>query len=557
MQRLFSVDLKNRVEYPSQKEKENQTPERNVVASLCCEHFVTMEYFINNPCVFHRASRKLCENLSLIEMKSLSLVSRQWFESTGASIVENCVFRAKNSSNVRRTIRHYKRYKLESEEVGNILRALHSSIKEKQSLNPKKNFDVEKILLENCIMSARDIRSLFNFESLKYLEIIHCRMGDGSGLIKVPSMRLEKLKVNNSVPIFVENLINSSSKHTLKTLHLTTAKEDLLDRLRIPNLEKFTLWETENFYNLDTFLRNHSRLTYCNFEGLQLPDFIFTTISRHLQKLTTLKINRYSDLSDYSLVVIKSLQHLENLSISRMSLPTSALTKIGTAKLKTLDLAHLRTSLTFQDFEQLFKNMPNLTDLRISYCKENITGQVVTLISKSFLNLEVLDLSGNEYLCREESSSQNIFNNLRRLILDNSRINDNFLRNIQAQKLIELDICLNGVSCDSFQEFILTSPFIKKLYLRNCDCINDQGTNQIVKALTFLEHFEMGQCNNLTIESVRSVLLGSFIRETYLTVNTSVEELNMICANRDFVLEHHGVVCEITNACREMTVYRI
>lgn len=529
----------------------------NAVALLCCEHSVAMDYFISNPCVFHHASRKICEHLNLSEKKSMSLVSRQWFESTCSSIVDQCVFRAKDWRNVKKTIRHYRKYRIESEDVGRILRALHSSILEKKTMRPRKNFDIEKIILENCILSAEGIRSLFNFWSLVCLEIVHCKMGDGSGMIEVPPMNLEKLKVYNSIPIFIENLINSSSKQMLKSLHLSTAQGSLLSRLEIPHLEKITIWETDNFHDLDTFLRRHSFLTYCNFEGLQLPDFIFTTLSRCRRKLKTLKINRYSELSDYSLTVIRDMPSLEHLSLSRISLSADVLTKIGSPNLKTLDFCNMRTSLNFQNFQMLFKNMPNLTDLKLAYCKQNITNEVLTLIANSFLNLETLDVSGNDYLCIELDSKPKNFQNLRRLNLDNSKISDAFLTTIQAPKIHELDIYLDGVSCESIEKFIENSPFIKNLFLRNCDNLNDKTISNILRSLKYLEYLELNQGNNLTIDSVCSVLLGTFITKANLTVNTTVEDLNMICANHDLILEHHGIISEISNGCRRITVYKV
>lgn len=506
-----------------------------------------MDYFMNNPCIFHHISKKICKHLSLKSLKNLSLVSKQWFEITAFSIPEECVFKASNCEIVKKNIRHYGKYKIEScDEVRKIIGALHASMKRKRLKKRRKKL---KIILSDSILTEDVILGLFCLENLESLDIIDCKMGDGSGEFQVPNSSLKSLKTYNSIPLILKNAINSC-KNTLKRLHLTTAKDGLLSDLEIPFLEEFTVWEIYNIEELNAFLKKHKYLKYCNFEGVQLTDETFTTFSKHLSNLKTLKVNRYSDLSDYALRIMKELRSLENLSISRIKLSEKYLSEIGSQNMKSLDIGHLRTNLSLKDFEKLFSNMPNLTELNLSYCKHEEANKVLTVISKILAKLRVLDLSGTNFICGSADNEIRTFHNLQKLSLNNSTINNQFLKTIYTPKLHELDICLKNVSSKITFEFILNIPYMRNIYLRYAESLNDRWIREILLNLKYLDNFEIGQCSNVSIETLCTVLFETFIPQAFLTLNSGKEELFMVCRNRNFTIKHDGIITEIKNGSR-------
>lgn len=497
--------------------------------------------FINYPTRYHDVVSILCDYLEYTQLKSLSLISREWFEATSPFFVERSTLILKDEGNEfdvnksSRTHRNFKYYNFCNSEYDSLdIQPLLKWYKETKSIN--KNYQIKKLKICGFTLHTSILKLLKEFERIKFLEIWYCL--HPRDLTEVPvdlTLNLEELRFyvgmgddrwgftfmnivqrNNTLKNVDLYFFHNVGPHDSGLLNLTT-----LRNLRSVTFKHSTRLKWDTFREI---CRNNANLQSFS-EPLSWDNepYSYKDIAKFCPDIKVINMNYYDTLHE--------LENLSKIVILRVEIrvsgnSTKALTDLSDVQLgqlrefKIADYSYDRNKWNVLDIEKVLLNKTCLTHLTLDYYGDDL-AMLISIISLKLTNLISLDLDCKKGVDDSHSKDykMNTFEKLKVLRLHYSQTNDEFLGNIHAPNLriVSLERMTMGIMGHFLRESLLMENFCV-----NKNDFSDDFILNILKSLKFLKHLNLNKSENLTWRSLDTFLEHYLITSSYCT-NSLVE----------------------------------
>lgn len=503
--------------------------------------------FINYPTRYHDVVSILCGYLEYTQLKSLSLVSREWFEATTSFFVERSTLILKdegneydvnNSSRVHRNFKYYNFCNSEYDSLDiNSLLTWYKAIKLEY-----KNYYIKKLKICGFTLHTSVLKLLKEFEKIKFLEIWYCLHPRSSAETALElSLNLEELRFyvgmgDDRWGYTFKNIVQQND--TLRSVDLyffhNVGPHDtgLMNLTTLRNLRSVTFkhstrlkWDTfREICKNNGHLRSFSEPLSWDNEPYSYKDIAM--ICPHIEEIN---LNYYDTLHE-----LESLRKIKILKIE-IRVPGNSMKALSDLsvvqlpnllELKIADYSYDRNKWNVIDIEKVLLNKRLLTHLTLDYYGDDL-GLLLSVISLKLSNLLFLDLD-----CKKgEDSTQNsdyevkTFAKLRVFKLHYSQSNDLFLSQIHAPNLRTFSI--EKINSNVMEHFLRESVLIESFSVNKND-FEDDFILKVLKSLTFLKHLNLNKSENLTWKSLYTFLDNYLITSSYCTNSLTEGHYNFI-----------------------------
>lgn len=472
---------------------------------------------------FYPTIVSLCEKLSFQELKSLSRVSKGWWELTSSFVVNRTVieFNAYDKPCEIEFLRKYKHVKINNIALSAVLDKLPDSL--------------ETLKLFFSQIQVQDFRHIQRFKKFKSLSINYPEflIFNEDSLNPVDLMLgLQSLEVclyEDDLSVY-QKLIHANGSIRSLSLYFTTSDEDtsegafndFLRSIRLPNLLEFAI-EARNIDLADglrVFIQNHKDLTVCSLTNLEIKDDVISNLRRTCEKLEKVSLEGCLELTGVSLKELKRMKALKHLDLSETSFAGYDLEKFRPRQLESFKICYSEdaaieglTSVQFQSMISLMRNIRvlNLSELQTDSGDPVLDCSILPLIAKQMPHLIDLNLSSLFLLWKEVAGELN-FNRLEKLDLSYSDITFKLLRLVKAPKLKVLIANHADVNSKGVKHMVDNSPLLEQLHLANCKDLFETDLTYITENLSLLRILD---CKGCTISEAcfKRLLLSSSIEE--------------------------------------------
>lgn len=479
----------------------------------------------------------LCDKLSFQELKSLSLVSKGWYEATNLFIVRRTV------------IKFHKCHPCEIE----FSRNYNDVIIYNSDLN-----DVDEKLPENLVAleisfcRIDDFKPLHKLKKLKSLAIHFPQLFEPSSIMDLV-LGLQSLEVSTSetdLSIYQE-LIRANGSIRSLTLCFTTVDEDLyegefndfLRNIHLPKLEHVSLYSC-SYLNLSDglkdFCQNHSDLKVCSLTNLKILDDTITILQKNCKKLEQIKLEKCLELTGVTLKVLKLMKELKHLDLARTSFPVKDLERFNPRQLETFTFCFAETARIDGFFtvhlKSMLQSMYNMRVLDLSGLKSDygvaLDFKILPFIAEQMPSLVDLNLKQISDVCHGigDFKEDLMFKNLEKLNISYTKLTDQLLCLITAPKLRILHMDYSYIESRGVLHIVNKSPLIEQLFLPSSCNIGDEDVIYIAGNLSHLRKLDVVFCqigegsfkkllNETSIEAI-----GISMDEDYFTQFAKLKE---------------------------------
>lgn len=492
--------------------------------------------FIYYPTRYHDVVSILCGYLEYTQLRSLSLVCREWFEATTPFFIERSTLILKDEGNEfdvnksSRTHRNFKYYNFCNSEYDSLdiqpLLMWYKKIK-----LTYRNYQINKLKICGFTLHTSVLKLLKEFERIKFLEIWYCLHPQNASEITVDlSLNLEELRFyvgmgDDRWGFTFMNIVQRNN--TLKNVDLyffhNVGPHDsgLLNLSTLRNLRSVTFKHSTRL-KWDTFkeiCRNNVNLRSFS-EPLSWDNepYSYIDIARLCPGIEEINMNYYDtlhDLESLSKVMVLKVEIRVAGSSSKALCDLSAIQLPNLVELKIADYSYDRNKWDVVNIEKVLLDKILLTHLTLDYYGDNL-ALLISVVSSKLPNLISLDLD-----CKkgEDSSHPNeyevkTFKKLKVLKLHYSQSNDDFLDKIHAPNLRVISI--EKMTTDVMEHFLSESFLIENLNVNKNDFI-DSFVLKIIRSLTFLKHLNLNKSENLTWKSLNIFFDHYLITSSYCT----------------------------------------
>uniref|UniRef100_T1GVC9 F-box domain-containing protein n=1 Tax=Megaselia scalaris TaxID=36166 RepID=T1GVC9_MEGSC len=456
-----------------------------------------MNDFVEFPTSFPDAVAIICESLSLSDIKSLSLVSLEWFDATSGILSDRSVFHPSDTEYLKNFKRNFKNFTVSNGTTNDIDLFLDNLIEllrrkrkmEEESQTKYKKYKIESLKFEGISLNSSNISKLSQLQAVTTLEFIWCTF-----------------EVNQHEQI----------EEDLSSLNLKDMKIDLDKEIDLTYVLKIL---QDNKNSIKTFHFTTSKLYKCFLSGSFLSTESARTIKEHCPNLEELTLER---ATTSQIDHIKELKSLKRLSVSGPEIHTL---NFGDLKLNKLSV-HIhnsgRINVTVSDFTVLLAGLPNLTEIDFSNSDnifKKVKVEIISLLSNNCPLLVKIDLSGNRSLNEKKKIEVKQFKNLKILNFYNTGLKEQILDLIVCPKLQELNLGETDISPNSFKNFISKTPLLKVLKCRGLQKFTDKEVFFLGESLKYLRNLELQDCSKLTLKSLEFLIKEQFISDITISIS--------------------------------------
>lgn len=492
--------------------------------------------FINYPTRYHDVVSILCSYLEYTQLKSLSLVSREWFEATVPFFVERSTLILKDEGNEfdvhksSRVHRNFKYYNFCNAEYDSLdITSLLTWYEGIKLVN--RNYHIKKLKICGFTLHTSLLKLLSKFEKIEFLEIWYCLHPRNSMETNLDlSLKLEELRFyvgmgDDRWGFTFMNIVQHNT--TLKSVDLyffhNVGPHDtgLLNLSSLRNLRSVTFKHSTRL-KWDTFkeiCRNNRNLRSFS-EPLSWDNepYSYKDIALICPDISEINMNYYDTLHELEslckLQIFKMEIRVPGNSMKALS-DLSVVQLPNLLELKIADYSYDRNKWNVVDIEKVLLNKKLLTHLTLDYYGDDL-ALLISVISAHLPNLVYLDLD-----CKKgEDSSQNndceikIFKNLKVLKLHYSQSNDDFLNRIHAPNLRTTSI--EKITTEVMEHFLHESRLIESFSV-NKNNFEDTFLLKVLKNLKFLKHLNLNKSENVTWKALQIFLDNYLITCSYCT----------------------------------------
>lgn len=483
-----------------------------------------MDIFVENPWSNYMISNNLCKFLTTAELKSLSLVSKEWEGVTNRHISKQCLFNV-DEDNVSGVLelaaysRRYDTFKFYDISLNNFNTIL-SRLLDTQFRDIKNNLqriNLKEMFLANITLSEGSLKMLKLLEPIKKLTIYDCTMNFEHLEDLNLSIGLEKLLITMTHPkeyLLCKKLLLENNQ-TLTKIKLGEDEdhviEDSVDEIMAieaasyPNLETIHLNDEyidfEQFFRLNPQLKSF-RLHDCMIDSRK----IVSNLQNFCPDVKKLSIERCESDED-EIVDIHCSDKLTVLKITG-TMQVNILNK-NFKNLKTFDNDNVSPEILLP----LLRNMANLTSLNLLAYQDNftVTSELLYAISKSCPKLEHLLLARNPGInvnCDKYKFKP--FRNLVLLNLSFCELNDDVFMRLSFPRLVNIRLYGSHLTDKGLAYLALNCPFLEEVHISNSDFITDKGVTYLFTELRLLRVIKAEFCRQLTA-SISDAIVSKFL----------------------------------------------
>ncbi|KAL5276147.1 LRRC29 family protein [Megaselia abdita] len=448
----------------------------------------------------------LFKYLSHRELKSLSSVSKDWWEVTSPFLETISKLVVPNSSH--KIQRNYNYIEINQD---------HIDIKD-NSIGSLPG-TVSKLCLTSDTTSPEVFDHLKKMKKLKHLTLtIDCVD------VCVGDIGLETLHIKS--PMILNFAIQN--QNTLKKLHISNffgcvgEADNCLRNFKSDVLEGFGLNGVLILFpneGLNTFFSKHTLLKSCFLNYLSIQDDVIASLQQNCPLLETLSLKGCFNLSDHSLLEVSRMKKIKVLNILN-----TCVTFEGLRHLASTDLNSFKVSSNFdqaQDFnepqvQEVIKDMGNLTVLVVKFNRfgDEDPYNAMQFVADHLPEMEELELSvfSAHFKDCPDSLPDLDFKNLVSLKLHYIGVTNTLLRSLRAPKLKFLTIKdTKKVNYLGFKDLAKNCPVLKHLDVSGGKKVDDDCIDICRRKMKNLENLNLSFCRKVTIESLRFLVTESKI----------------------------------------------
>lgn len=502
-----------------------------------------MNDFVEYPTSFLDSVSIICENLTLSDIKSLSLVSQEWFDATAAVLSDRSIFHPTDPEYLKAFQRNFKNFTVSNvspDDINLFLDNLISLLSRKRKLEEESNYkykkyQIESLRFESVTLNRVNISKLSQLQTVATLEFIWCTFEvDEHHPYDLTSLKLQNLKidVDKHIDFFYLVKILQDNKDSIKCFHFTTSKlqlnDSFIESVEFPILEEFYCKSTVytwNFAGIESFFQKHPRLKRCFLDGSFIESYTADAIKANCPLLEELHLERATSAQ---LQHVPGIQNLKRLSISGPQINKSSLISLSDSKLESLSI-HIhksgRIKMKTVDLETLLGGLKNLTEVDFSNSDnllKTVKTEILCILSRSCPLLVKMDLSGNRSLeeGRKNFNDMKAFENLRVINLYNTGLKDHALNAIVCPKLHQANLGETDIKPEAMRGFVERCPLLKLFKFRGSRWISDKDVTYLSKHLSYLTNLELQDCTRLTFKSLEYLVKETFISDITISVQS-------------------------------------
>lgn len=507
-----------------------------------------MNDFVEYPTSFPDSVSLICDNLTLADIKSLSLVSQEWFDATAGILSDRSVFHPSDPECLKTFQRNFKNFTVSnvtSDDINHFLDNLISLLSRKRKLEEEsksqyKKYQIQSLRFESVDLNSDNIYKLKQLQSVTTLEFIWCTFRvDVDFEVHHPinnftslDLRTLKVDVDQLIDFFYIVKIIQDNKDSINCFHFTTSKlqlnDSFIESIELPLLEEFYCKSTVyswNFSGIQAFFEKHPLLKRCFLDGSFIESYTTNAIKANCPLLEELHLERATSAQ---LQNVTDMKNLKGLSISGPEISKNSLLNLRDLKLEKLSI-HIHKSSRLHmkkvDLETLLGGLKNLTEVDFSNSDNllrHVKTEILCILSRSCPLLTKLDLSGNRSLeeGRQDFEDMKEFENLRVLNLYNTGLKDQTLNAIICPKLQEGNFGETDIKSEALRSFISRCPFMKIFKFRGSRWISDKDVSYVTSHLNYLRNLELQNCTKLTFKSLEHLVKETFISDVTLSVQS-------------------------------------
>lgn len=494
----------------------------------------------NHPFSFPDVAATICGFLSLSDLKSISLLNKEWFQLTQISFENHYALKIDvNSARVSpfNYLRDYENIKLENHVKGDYENFLFYPIDAIKRLlnwyeqrrlakeNQKKVYRINSLTLQECVINQIVINFLKDFKEVRQIELIDC-VGEGLQSETVCKLNLQKLSIVNknlhrsyddSLVDSIEKIIRSNNT-TFTTLsfivgvHETFAKiMKILEENSLPNLKElqflFGLWTNrgEKGYDFKKFCDSHKNLV----KFLDLGGWFLNKKNLSHLKRTSPNLKELGLIVDPSSIPFPYLHTLKLFMRDDEEYDNSL--GIVLPNVRDLTLHFKNVPVCVKDLRTYFKNFKfkNITKLDLCRRTTHDPCDALTLVAARLPNLESLTY---QWTTSKVVFKKNVFRKLKTLVVDDI-IDSKELLSIQGPELVDLTINHCNFSPENIQPLSTSFPKLQKMKIISelLDIEMVSEINEHFARLKWLDFYTAGS----SVKNEIRVLLSGNIAETF------------------------------------------
>lgn len=487
---------------------------------------------------FYPTIVSLFDKLSFQELKSLSLVSKGWYEATNYFIARRTVIKWEkyHPCEIEFT-RHYNDVKVCSIGFNDVVEKLPKNL----------------VALDTSLCRIEDFKPLQKFKKLKSLAMHFVNFAEPSSLMDLV-LGLESLEVTTretELSIY-QQLIRANGSIRNLSLCFSTDYEDLyegefndfLRNIHLPNLQQISLYTCGNLNIgacLKEFFQNHSGLKACSLINFKISDDTIKVLRKSCDNLEQVKLYKCPELTGATLNELKLMTGLKHLHLGSTNLPVKDLEKFNPRELETFKLCFSETApidgLLTVHIKSIFQSMRNMRVLDLSGLKSDygnvaLDFNILPFIAEQMPNLVDLNLNQLSDVCHGigDFKEDLKFKHLEKLDLSYTDLTDQLLCLINAPKLKILHMNYSYIDITGLHHITKKSPLIEQLFLQSSYRLGDEHVIYIADNLPYLRKLNVEFCR-ISEQSYKKLLnetsieaCGVSMDEDYFTQFAKLKE---------------------------------
>ncbi|KAL5273802.1 hypothetical protein ACFFRR_000511 [Megaselia abdita] len=482
--------------------------------------------FKQHPLFYEHVVKILCEKLCLTEIKSLSLVSKEWFHATSPMIGEKCTI---SPEQLQKCQRKYKSHKVCS--YGELQRLVEWFKVVKKSNRGGRVFYLSSLTVKDIVVNESVLQFIRELENLHTLTLEDCDFSANNKKLPSFSVHLKDLRIidyrdENKSPEKVRRKIirtiwkeNSTITDVSLVVYDFAIYESLLvDPNLLPNLESLDMSvyapETNKIY--DQILQIHSNLKSI----VILVDFDDSKMQFLQESCKRIQTISKIETDNIKASTLRKLQCFENLQSLNMSVRNIRTIK----KLAGIFLPQLR-SLNFDAFgirvhevclRGILFAVPNLTSIDLRCDFNGLKGNIFSILANSLPHLMSLVLVRlvitPDFDIPVEKAK---FPKLTLFHMYYSEVMGSVLSEVQAPQL--KDFYAYRTEGKALVHFIKECQFLETFYLASAVDLTDEMVMYAFQNGKFLKYLHLEETKNLSTRVIEA-FLASFVNMAILKV---------------------------------------
>lgn len=431
---------------------------------------ITVQF--NDLLDFYPITVNLCQRLRLDDLKSLSMVSKEWWEATHLAITKRSWFKIDEQRDFE-FLRNYKKVKIH---------------------RPYLKCELQKIPQEIETLSMRRLKfnsfkAINRFQKLKNLVLIDCKLpkrlcnskdlvkGLTSLVLDIERTSIIKGLVKDAAAI--EQLIKANYSLRKFECHLKFVNEEIfynfIQSISLPRLEEFSFF---NFHldcnnGLRIFAENHAGLKMIKLCDYTVNDETIITFLRSCTMIETIFLKGCNEVTGSIIKSINKMRCLKNLKLEYLHIHSNELMQLDLRRFETFEFTSESESISKINLSQFRNWLPSSTNLRVLDLRQYECNtfllpltSALPLVSERLPNLIELSLQGiNDHSDDKEIPPNIIFKHLIKLDLCFAGLTDTLLSKIYAPKLQVLNVKKSCLKFEGVKHMIDNSPLLRKIFL--------------------------------------------------------------------------------------------